>query len=783
MHLNSLFIRPRLLCLGLCGCLFFPDLFCAVEIPAGTPMELRLLAPVSSFSAREGDPVSALLIAPVRIQDRLVLPLNLAVEGKVSHVHPVRWGTWHETAYLQLAFGRIRLPDGRVLSFESRVAEVENAREKVDTAGGIRGIRSTATPGYRFLNFIGSLAMLDPIAYLYTNVAGRSLIPFSQPDIILPAGTELWIKTVSPVSVDPPAEATRPPVAASPEEQRELARIVAALPFRTATQGKEIPSDLTSLLIIASRPALTAALAAAGWLEADRLSSRTEFRVIQSMAEDQGYRQAPMSVLLLGGKPPDLAYSKTLNTFARRHHMRLWEQPVPWRSQPVFTASATQDIGVAVSREKKNFIHLIDENIDNERAKVVNDLQLTGCVDALQMVDRPWIPKAAKNATGDRLLTDGAIAVIRLNDCLSPRKPGTPIPKTAPVEPAAVQRGFRQGILILRNDLLRSNIVWQGAMGVRFLARKISPPPRTGKEPRTIAMEGALYLPPSEEIASIFHTATPAVANSRDTGIAPAPLSGREKGRIWDAPYYELELLGGRSRYGKNILDIMQLDYRPGDPAVQGFTIDTTSRLQESWAAGLSLTISRSRFISHEISYTLQHGRYSMAFSSPGDPGGEPLAVTQSTGLVTRQFQYDLQLRLRSREKRVQPYVAAGPVVQLIHLTDHPFQKARGIFRYGLHYIGWLEAAYNFHNEPPLNGGGIYQLAAQYGGGIKLRLHPHWTLRFDFRETVGPHPNLFEGSLEPGHSATDVGTFDVRRLTDPGLFRQQRFTVGTAFTF
>lgn len=65
-------------------------------------------------------------------------------------------------------------------------------------------------------------------------------------------------------------------------------------------------------------------------------------------------------------------------------------------------------------------IHVIDRNIDNERAKIINDLVYTGCVDAAQLVSRPWVPQQAKVATGEMIHTDGAVAVLELNPCRTP---------------------------------------------------------------------------------------------------------------------------------------------------------------------------------------------------------------------------------------------------------------------------------------------------------------------------------------------------------------------------
>ena len=84
------------------------------------------------------------------------------------------------------------------------------------------------------------------------------------------------------------------------------------------------------------------------------------------------------------------------------------------------TASSTQDIGIAFSYKQKTFIHVIDQYLDNERSKVANDLEFTGCVKAIQLVSRPWVPQDAYNSTGDRLRTDSSAAVLRMNDCATP---------------------------------------------------------------------------------------------------------------------------------------------------------------------------------------------------------------------------------------------------------------------------------------------------------------------------------------------------------------------------
>ena len=189
-------------------------------------------------------------------------------------------------------------------------------------------------------------------------------------------------------------------ITGSPAEQQTLEDLVRGLPFRTATPSDGQPSDITNLLFLGDEEALTAAFFAAGWAETDNLSGTSVYGVMRSVVENQGYQEAPMSTLLLDGAEPAHTFAKTLDTFFSRHHLRIFARPETFAESTVWTSSSTQDIGVGFATNTRTFIHLIDENIDAERDKVVNDLVITGCVDAIQYVERPWVPRDASGWLG-----------------------------------------------------------------------------------------------------------------------------------------------------------------------------------------------------------------------------------------------------------------------------------------------------------------------------------------------------------------------------------------------
>ena len=88
--------------------------------------------------------------------------------------------------------------------------------------------------------------------------------------------------------------------------------------------------------------------------------------------------------------------------------------------------------------------------------------------------ERPEVPHLTRNGTGDAMNTDTNLAVIRFNDCTSPR---TTDPVTDSAIPPAhgnrFQRIIRGQILSARSELLRDNFCWRGYEGVRWVVTAI----------------------------------------------------------------------------------------------------------------------------------------------------------------------------------------------------------------------------------------------------------------------------------------------------------------------
>ncbi|HET6219227.1 MAG TPA: LssY C-terminal domain-containing protein [Acidobacteriaceae bacterium] len=765
------------------------DLRTIAGIPAGSHLNVRLLHPLSSRTAKKGTPVQAVLISPGVFEDAILIPQGSEFDGALVQAQSVGWGIRHETAALTLHFDSVKLPDGRTLSIDARVFRVENARENVTAAGKIQGIRSTGTIGHSAENQIASLAQIDPIAYIYTSLAGPALLGFAEPEILYNAGTELDIQINKPVITAQKYPPRVPHMDLSGEQAVQFSTVVRDLPFLTRTENTHQPSDITNLIFIGKPEALRRAFQAAGWKTADTLTAAATFETVKTLAGNQTYTEAPMSMLMLGDERPIFAMEKSNNTFSSRHHVRVFATGESFDGEQVLTASSTQDIGIAFSYKQKTFIHVIDQYLDNERSKVTNDLEFTGCVDSIDMVSRPWVPRDAYNSTGDRLITDGDAAVLRLNDCASPYA----TPTTAAGRPPLTERSERDTVLTIKDTLYRGNLIYTGISGGikvhQYLVTQGELGKQTGAWRRSDA-SGTEY-----RVVAFSQPLLQRRNWDGEASLAPAELDAEARARVdahkWDPPHYEIGLNLGYSNYRNHELEsvfvfLTSSNCTPIKCTEPMYAIGLADNVYDGWAASTSLTLNSWNWISNEFSYAREQTKFFLlGFSGEIQPQPLPPLGAQTVGWTTRRFAYNTVFNLRPRKSRWRPYITAGPALQLLALANAPLKQPSGYFRLGLSNIGLLKAAIDFGATPPLNGGGTYQFGLQYGAGFKFRLTPRLMMRADYGETWSANPNVVKRSYEgyiPTGLDSSYSTF-VGYFGAPASYIQQHSTVGFSFTF
>jgi hypothetical protein len=444
--------------------------------PAPQPtLKVRLQTPLTSYSSHPGSRFQSVVIAPYETGGRVVMPPGTIVYGIVHRARAVGLGLIHERAWLEIEFREYQLPDGRRFPLTGKLRHIDNARETVEKNGRIKGILAASSP-QSFVRGIWHRPDLELFQRSFLGLTGApgrvwsdfSLGPFGaaalffgrcalfrmpEPEIQLPAGTEMRI-AVNPLPEDAPSFAQAPAGHVAPE----FAEWAARQPFELTRASGRAAEDLVNVALIGSGEQMIRAFQAAGWSEAEPLTTRSFSRAFRAYTGQTGYASAPASKLLYEEAEPVFVFEKSLNTIAKRHHVRIWR--VENDGVEVWLGAATHDIGIGFTPATMSFTHKIQSHIDWERSKIVNDLAFAGCGDPAAYVERP-------DAIRDRadVNSDGRLAVIRLRDCSGDDPPAMATPRSPKPWPMRIARRM---ILEGRQYVLRGNLYYWGYRALRW---------------------------------------------------------------------------------------------------------------------------------------------------------------------------------------------------------------------------------------------------------------------------------------------------------------------------
>jgi hypothetical protein len=117
-------------------------------VPAGTELDVRLDDRVSSETARREDRVGGTLVAPVRVDGRIVIPRGATVLGTVRDV--VRAERPSKAGRVDLSFDTLVLPDGGRVRIPARVTSVGESgidKKKAGLGAVVGGILGAVVDG------------------------------------------------------------------------------------------------------------------------------------------------------------------------------------------------------------------------------------------------------------------------------------------------------------------------------------------------------------------------------------------------------------------------------------------------------------------------------------------------------------------------------------------------------------------------------------------------------------------------------------------------------------
>jgi LssY C-terminus len=431
------------------------------EVRSGDAAWVRLIQPISSYSSKRGDPVRAIVIEAPLCDGVELLPQGTEISGTIEKVTRVGLGIVHESASIKLRFEDL-LPRGSgPVEIGARVTEIDDARESVRN-GVVHGIRATDTAQGRITSRLAHLPAWNPYSSLAL-VAYRTAFPvFPEPEIFLPAGTDMRIEFTAATALPEMQEPVEPSDEISALDGDALNGIITSLPERTSTVSGQ-DADIVNVVLIGNPDQMKAAFAAAGWRKVAHTSTRSVLKEFHAFLAFKNYAEAPVSRQFLWGTTPAVTWERGLDSYAKREHLRVWRYPGPPAEGIVWVGAFTRETGAALSLLHHEFIHHIDPDLDAGREMMIRDLTLAGCLNAVRIVSQPGRARFTLNATGDWMHTDGSIAVVQLQDCANPVfqfNTAQELP-AGPIRPRSkMARYLRMQILSYRSDFIRGNLFY-----------------------------------------------------------------------------------------------------------------------------------------------------------------------------------------------------------------------------------------------------------------------------------------------------------------------------------
>lgn len=426
-------MRCRRLCFGLVSCVPLA-LLAQDPAPVARHYQVRLMGPLGSES-QDGSGFLARVIGPLGKHRAGDLPHNTLLHGRVVKARAVGIGLRREQATLQVQFDGCAVPSGDPVPCQVQLVEVDNAREQVRPSNTLKGIVAASHPhswiggvwlrpnpmlfGRSMLGLTGASGMLqtrllaNPFAAAGMVGARAVLFRLPDPEIVLPAGTDLILKITAPPVVDETHSCSQDQAPLEISEQTD--EVLQTISTEIVPSDGQKVADLINLAFIGSRHEVEQAFAAAGWTAARPFTAATFARTYKAFASMNTYKAAPVSPLTWEGRLPDLVYQKSFNTLAKRHHIRIWSLPLP-DGETLWVGAATHDIGVAFDWARLSLTHRVDLRIDRERNLLLNDLADAECIGGLHWMDRPAL--AAKVQHGGPRTTDGGLAVVKVRACI-----------------------------------------------------------------------------------------------------------------------------------------------------------------------------------------------------------------------------------------------------------------------------------------------------------------------------------------------------------------------------
>ena len=377
-------------------------------LAAGKVLYLHLQTAVSTKTSKQGQVVTASLAREVDIPGGIAVPFGSTLGGTIAKCAQPTGSD--QRAELLLDFDKLSIPGEGTVSVKGHLSDVGNAREKLQADGTILGVLESETPASLLSGALQKLGQMDSSI---NDQIQKQKIGQVNTAIELPVGTDLQFTLTEPLSLKRLVPSGGPHDLPA-DLRASVESLLAGAPKRAASKTNN-PGDPINLVFVGTADEVQQAFSHAGWTEPKKKNQSSIWKTAQAVINDDGYNAAPVSDLYVFGRKEDFAFEKTLNTFNKRHHLRLWQAPqTAPDGRPIWLGAATHDIGIDV--HPGVISHATDADLDDERSQVSYDLFLGGAVEAAQLIAPPNPLGSGVTATGGKWHTDGRLFVIDLKN-------------------------------------------------------------------------------------------------------------------------------------------------------------------------------------------------------------------------------------------------------------------------------------------------------------------------------------------------------------------------------
>jgi hypothetical protein len=177
--------------------------------------------------------------------------------------------------------------------------------------------------------------------------------------------------------------------------------------------GDGHPGDPLNVALIGTETEVKKIMLAAGWYPADPITLRSCLEIAEATVLRRKYDDAPVSNLYFEGHKQQLAFEQPVGDDPRkRNHVRFWQTGlVDEDGRPAWVGSATYDRKVGLSYTTGQVTHHIGADVDAERDHLFDDLEKTGDLAEMYVIDDFHKIREGHNGGGDPWHTDGKLYV------------------------------------------------------------------------------------------------------------------------------------------------------------------------------------------------------------------------------------------------------------------------------------------------------------------------------------------------------------------------------------